>query len=175
MFSDRHFAREKNQTSAPDRLFPNTTKDLPATMSATITASLSSSSTPSASSTPITGGNSLTADLNTSYTPGDTAWLLTSTALVLLMIPGVGFFYSGLTRRKSALSLLWLSVMSAAVTSFQWFFWGYSLAFSHSAGPFIGNLENLGLMGVLGAPSVGSSKVSDLLFAVYQGMFACVT
>lgn len=125
--------------------------------------------------TPPTGGDSLTSNLNIFYEPGDIAWLLTSTALVLLMIPGVGFFYSGLARRKSALSLLWLSVMATAVTSFQWFFWGYSLAFAHDAGPFIGTLENLGLMGVLARPSVGSSRVPDLLFAVYQGMFACIT
>lgn len=87
--------------------------------------------------------------------------MITSTALVLLMIPGVGyvhhenvrhlyyrltifhsFFYSGLARRKSALSLIWLSIMATAVISFQWFFWGYSLSFSHTAGKFIGDLEN---------------------------------
>jgi Amt family ammonium transporter len=101
--------------------------------------------------------------------------MLTSTALVLLMIPGVGFFYSGLARRKSALSLIWLSVMSIGVVSFQWFFWGYSLTFSHTAGPYIGNLDNIGFRDVLGQPSVGSFKIPDLLFAVYQGMFAAIT
>ena len=101
--------------------------------------------------------------------------MLMSTALVLLMIPGVGFFYSGLARRKSALSLLWLSVMSTAVISFQWFFWGYSLAFSHTAGPFIGNLDNFGLKNVLAAPSMVGPRIPDLLFCVYQGMFACIT
>jgi ammonium transporter, Amt family len=84
-------------------------------------------------------------------------------------------FYSGLARRKSALSLLWLSVMATAVVSFQWFFWGYSLAFSHSAGKFIGNLDNFALQGVLAAPSVGSPRIPDLLFCIYQGMFACIT
>jgi ammonium transporter, Amt family len=59
--------------------------------------------------------------------------------------------------------------------SFQWFFWGYSLAFSHTAGKFIGDLENIGFRNVLGAPSVGSSKIPDLMFAVYQGMFAAIT
>ncbi|KAK7528875.1 ammonium transporter AmtB-like domain-containing protein [Phyllosticta citriasiana] len=83
---------------------------------------------------PATGGDSLTEDLNVYYKSGDISWILASTALVLLMIPGVGFFYSGLARRKSALSLIWLSIMATAVVSFQWFFWGYSLAFSHSAG-----------------------------------------
>lgn len=89
--------------------------------------------------------------------------------------PSRSFFYSGLARRKSALSLIWLSVMATAVISFQWFFWGYSLAFSHTAGKFIGDLENFGFRNVLAAPSVGSSKIPDLLFAVYQGMFAAIT
>ncbi len=122
-----------------------------------------------------TGGDSLTQDLNLYYQSGDIAWLLTSTALVLLMIPGVGFFYSGLARRKSALSLIWLSIMSTAVVSFQWFFWGYSLTFSHTAGPFIGNLDNIGFRNVLARPSVGSARIPDLLFAVYQCMFAAIT
>lgn len=65
--------------------------------------------------------------------------------------------------------------MSVGVVSFQWFFWGYSLAFSHSAGAYIGNLDNFGFKGVLGAPSVGSDKVPDLLFAIFQGMFAAIT
>jgi Amt family ammonium transporter len=85
------------------------------------------------------------------------------------------FFYSGLARRKSALSLLWLSVMGTAVVSFQWFFWGYSLAFSHKAGRFMGALDNFGLMGVLAQPSVASPLIPDLLFCVYQGMFAAIT
>ncbi|KAL5002722.1 ammonium transporter AmtB-like domain-containing protein [Aspergillus recurvatus] len=125
--------------------------------------------------TGVNGGDSLAEDLNIYYSSGDIAWVITSTALVLLMIPGVGFFYSGLARRKSALSLIWLSLMSIGVVSFQWFFWGYSLAFSHGAGKYIGNLDNFGFKGVLGAPSVGSTKVPDLLFAVFQGMFAAIT
>ncbi|KAF2263987.1 ammonium transporter-like protein [Lojkania enalia] len=121
------------------------------------------------------GGDSTLYNLNVFYNPGDIAWVITSTALVLLMIPGVGFFYSGLARRKSALSLLWLSVMSAAVISFQWFFWGYSLTFSHKAGKFIGALDNFGLKDVLAQPSVGSSRIPDLLFCIFQGMFAAIT
>jgi hypothetical protein len=101
--------------------------------------------------------------------------MMTSTAFVLLMIPGVGFFYSGLARRKSALSLIWLSMMSVGVVSFQWFFWGYSLTFSHTASAFIGDLSNFGFKDVLGQPSVGSSRIPDLMFAVYQGMFAAIT
>jgi ammonium transporter, Amt family len=59
-------------------------------------------------------------------------------------------------------------MMSAAVVSFQWFFWGYSLTFSHTAGSYIGNLDNIGFRNVLAQPSVGSSKVPDMLFAIYQ-------
>lgn len=114
--------------------------------------------------------------VNIFYSSGDFAWILVSAALVLLMVPGVGFFYSGLARRKSALSLIWLSMMSIAVVSFQWFFWGYSLTFSHTGDSgFIGDLSNFGLMNVLAQPSVGSSKVPDLLFCLYQGMFAAIT
>jgi Amt family ammonium transporter len=130
---------------------------------------------PTPTDVPATGGDSLTEDLNLYYQSGNIAWMITATALVLLMIPGVGFFYSGLARRKSALSLLWLSIMGTAVVSFQWFFWGYSLSFSHTAGMFIGDLANFGLMDTLGAPSVASPLVPDLLFAIYQGMFAAIT
>lgn len=122
-----------------------------------------------------TGGDSLTSDLNVYYSSGDFAWIMTSAALVLLMIPGVGFFYSGLARRKSALSLIWLSMMSIAVVSFQWFFWGYSLTFSHTGSSFIGDLSNFALIKTLAQPSVGSSKIPDLLFCLYQGMFAAIT
>ncbi|KIH95149.1 ammonium transporter [Sporothrix brasiliensis 5110] len=122
-----------------------------------------------------TGGDALTDNLNIWYETGDIAWMITATALVLLMIPGVGFFYSGLARRKSALSLIWLSVMATAVTTFQWFLWGYSLTFSHTAGPFIGDLANIGFKDVLARPSVGSPRIPDLMFAVYQGMFSAIT
>lgn len=100
---------------------------------------------------------------------------MTCSALVLLMVPGVGFFYSGLARRKSALSLILLTLLSIAVIGFQWFFWGYSLTFSHTGSSFIGDLSNFGLMKVLGQPSVGSSKLPDILFMLYQGMFAAIT
>lgn len=89
--------------------------------------------------------------------------------------PFISFFYSGLARRKSALSLIWLSLMSTAVVGFQWYLWGFSLAFSHNAGKFIGNLDNVGFRNVLARPSVGSSKIPDLLFAIYQCMFAAIT
>ncbi|KAK0720222.1 ammonium transporter AmtB-like domain-containing protein [Lasiosphaeris hirsuta] len=121
------------------------------------------------------GGDSLTEDLNIYYSNGDFAWIMTSSALVLLMVPGVGFFYSGLARRKSALSLIYLSLASISVVGFQWFFWGYSLTFSHTGSAYIGDLSNFGLKDVLGQPSVGGTKVPDILFCLYQGMFAAIT
>ncbi|PIL27399.1 transporter [Ganoderma sinense ZZ0214-1] len=111
----------------------------------------------------------------TVYSPGDIAWVLASTALVWIMIPGVGFFYSGLLRRKNALSMIWASMMTLAVVSFQWFFWGFSLAFSDTASAYIGDLRYFGLKGVLAQPSIGSVKVPALVFCVFQLMFAAIT
>lgn len=91
------------------------------------------------------------------------------------MVPGVGLFYSGLLRRKNALSMIMLSICAIAVASFQWFFWGYSLAFSDTASVFIGDLKHFGLMNVLDAPSIGSSRIPALLFCAYQCMFAIIT
>jgi Amt family ammonium transporter len=61
-----------------------------------------------------------TVNVNDAFDAGNVAWIIVSTALVLLMIPGVGFFYSGLARRKSALSLIYLSMMSVGIVSFRW-------------------------------------------------------
>ncbi|KAI0646172.1 ammonium transporter [Trametes meyenii] len=109
------------------------------------------------------------------YNPGDIAWVLASTALVWIMIPGVGFFYSGLLRRKNALSMIWASMMTLAVVSFQWFFWGFSLAFSDTADAYIGDLRYFGLKGVLEKPSIGSTRVPSIVFCVFQLMFAAIT
>lgn len=109
------------------------------------------------------------------YNPGDIAWVLASTALVWLMIPGVGFFYSGLLRRKNALSMIYLSMMTVAVVSFQWFFWGFSLAFSETGSSYIGDLKYFGLKGVLAQPSMGSPRIPSIVFCVYQLMFAAIT
>lgn len=85
------------------------------------------------------------------------------------MVPGLGFLYSGLARRKSALSLMWACMISGSVITFQWYFWGFSLTFSDSAtNGFIGDLRHLGLMNTLGAPSPGSPLVPNLLYAFYQ-------
>ncbi|KAG5984053.1 hypothetical protein E4U55_006188 [Claviceps digitariae] len=115
-------------------------------------------------------------DLNIFYDTGNMAFLTISSVLVLLMIPGVGFFYSGLARRKSALQLILLSMIAVGVVGFQWFFWGYSLVFSRGTGGngLIGDLSQFGLMKTLGQPN-GSASLPDILFCLYQGMFASIT
>ncbi|KAF8929948.1 ammonium transporter AmtB-like domain-containing protein [Dissophora ornata] len=109
------------------------------------------------------------------YDAGDIAWTLASTALVWLMIPGIGYFYSGMARSKNALSLIMLSCCSIAVVSVQWFLFGYSLAFSKTGGKLIGNFENAFFRGVLSDPSVGNPKIPDLVFMIFQCMFAALT
>lgn len=95
--------------------------------------------------------------------------------MVLIMVPGLGFLYSGLARRKSALSLIWACLGSSAVVTFQWYFWGYSLAFSSGAtNGFIGNLNHFALRDVLGQPSPGSALVPELLYSFYQVRFTTV-
>ncbi|KAF9390495.1 hypothetical protein CPB97_009087 [Podila verticillata] len=113
--------------------------------------------------------------IGSQYQSGDIAWTLASTALVWLMIPGIGYFYSGMARSKNALSLIMLSCCSVAVVTFQWFLFGYSLAFSRSGSAIIGNFENAFFRGVLDQPSVGSSKIPDIVFMLFQGMFAALT
>ncbi|KAK9366394.1 ammonium transporter AmtB-like domain-containing protein [Lipomyces kononenkoae] len=123
-----------------------------------------------------TGGNSAVEDLNVYYDLGDTAYVLISSSMVFIMVPGLGFLYSGLARRKSALSMIWACMMGGAVAIFTWYFWGYSLAFSRTAtNGYIGNLHSFGLHNVLGAPTAGTPLVPELLFALYQGMFCGVT
>ncbi|KAG0172024.1 hypothetical protein DFQ28_001779 [Apophysomyces sp. BC1034] len=109
------------------------------------------------------------------YSSGDISWILISTALVWLMIPGIGYFYSGMARSKNALSLIMCSVLSLVVVSVQWFIWGYSLTFSKTGSRFIGNLDNAFLRGVLDGPSTGSDKLPDLVFCFFQSMFAALT
>ncbi|EMD41594.1 hypothetical protein CERSUDRAFT_110171 [Gelatoporia subvermispora B] len=113
---------------------------------------------------------------NNGYGGGDIAFIVVSGILVFFMVPGVAFLYSGLSRRKSALSLVWAVTASNAIVIFQWYFWGYSLAFSETAtNGFIGNLRNFGLRKVLADPSPGSPLIPELLYSFYQMEFACVT
>ena len=89
--------------------------------------------------------------------------------MVLLMIPALGFLYSGLARRKSALSMIWACMGSFSVITFQWYFWGYSLAFSSTGtSGFIGDLHHFGLQNTLAVPSPGSPLIPELLYSFYQ-------
>ena len=76
---------------------------------------------------------------------GDTAWLLLSSALVMLMTPALGFFYGGLVRRKNVLATIMHSFFISGLISVQWVLWGYSLAFGPDTGGLIGGLDWLGL------------------------------
>ncbi|KAJ9088917.1 ammonium transporter [Entomophthora muscae] len=109
------------------------------------------------------------------YNQGDIAWVLMSTCLVFLMIPGLGYFYSGLARSKNALSLIVLCCLSMAIVGVEWFALGYSMAFSRTGSMFVGNLDNVFLRGVLDEPSPVSKAIPDILFMAYQGMFAAIT
>jgi Amt family ammonium transporter len=108
---------------------------------------------------------------------GDTAWLLTSSALVLLMTaPGLALFYGGMVRQKNALATLMQSFIIMAVISIQWVLWGYSLAFGPDKGGVIGGLEWIGLRGVGGEPFDAYSKtVPHQVFMLFQMMFAIIT
>lgn len=79
------------------------------------------------------GGDSRTENVNKWFQSGDQAYIIVASAMVMVMIPGLGFLYSGLARRKSALSMIWACMASFSVVTFQWYFWGYSLAFSPTA------------------------------------------
>ena len=100
---------------------------------------------------------------------GDTAWMLTASALVLLMTPGLAFFYGGLVRARNVISTIMYSFIAMAVVSVIWVLWGYSLAFG-PGGPFIGDFSVLGMSGL----DVADDK-SELLFALFQMMFAIIT
>jgi len=104
---------------------------------------------------------------------GTTAWLLASTALVMLMTPGVGFFYGGLVRRKNFISMVALSFIAFALVSIQWVLIGYSLAFGQDIGGFIGNLDHLGLEGI--GMAAGEGGYPEILFVAFQLVFAGIT
>ncbi|MFA4981043.1 MAG: ammonium transporter [Candidatus Omnitrophota bacterium] len=108
---------------------------------------------------------------------GDTAWILMSTALVMLMTtPGLALFYGGLVRRKNVLATMMQSFFVMCLISIQWVLWGYSLSFGPDQGHFIGSLAWFGLKGVGMAPNPDyASTIPHLLFMAFQMMFAIIT
>ena len=107
---------------------------------------------------------------------GDTAWVLISSGLVFLMIPGLAFFYGGLVRRKNAAATIMQSFMAIAIVGVVWVLWGYSLAFGPDVGGVIGNLDYVALRGV---SAIAAGPYSDTIphqaFMIFQAMFAIIT
>jgi ammonium transporter, Amt family len=117
----------------------------------------------------------LEAATKTAQTAGDNAWMLTSSALVLLMTgPGLALFYGGLVRRKNVLGTMMHSFIMMAVITVLWAVVGYSLAFGEG-NPFVGGMQYFMLNGVGTAPSAYASTIPHLTFMVYQLMFAIIT
>jgi ammonium transporter, Amt family len=108
---------------------------------------------------------------------GDTAWVLASTALVLLMTPGLAMFYGGMTRAKSTLNMMMMSFAAIAIVSVLWVIYGYSLAFGDAGGGFYGSfsLSDLGASVDALANNGGEYPIPLLSFAAFQLMFAIIT
>lgn len=114
-------------------------------------------------------------DLAAGFSAADTVWVLLSTALVMLMTPGLAFFYGGLVRRKNILSILMQCFILLCLISLQWVFCGYSLSFGPDLKGFIGSLDWIGLSHVGLTPSAYAPKVPHLAFVLFQMMFAVIT
>jgi Amt family ammonium transporter len=107
---------------------------------------------------------------------GNTAWLLLSSALVMLMTPGLAFFYGGMVRRKNILSTIMMSFMILGLVGVLWVVYGYTLGFGADKGGFIGGLNFFGLTNVGQAPSsVYAPTVPHLAYMIFQAMFAIIT
>ena len=113
---------------------------------------------------------------HTAVDAGDTAWLLISTALVMLMTPGLALFYGGMVRRKNVLATILQSFIALGLISVQWVLFGYSLAFGPDIGHFIGSLKWIGLSGVGLTPNSDyAATVPHQAYMMFQMMFAVIT
>ncbi len=108
---------------------------------------------------------------------GDISWVIAATALVMIMTPGLGFFYGGLVRRKNLISTIAQCMVVFSIVSLVWAIWGYTLAFGPSvADGFIGNLQYFALNNVgAGADTAYSATIPALLFFAFQLKFAAIT
>jgi len=107
---------------------------------------------------------------------GDTAWVLISTALVILMTPAVGFFYGGMVRKKSLLSTIMMCFAALFLISIEWVLFGYTLSFGPTKAGVIGGFKYLGLLGVGQAPDPAyAATIPALAFMLFQAAFAIVT
>jgi ammonium transporter, Amt family len=108
------------------------------------------------------------------FDAGDTAFVLISAAMVMLMTPGLAFFYGGMVRVKSVLNMLMMSFISLGIVSVLWVAYGYSIAFSDDlGGGLLGNFDFIGLKGITATTLTGSIPV--FAFAAFQLMFAIIT
>src|SRR5579875_2469659 len=116
------------------------------------------------------------ADTTSKISSGDTTWILASSALVLLMTPGLAFFYGGLVRTKNVITTMLQVVSVILVVSLQWVVIGYSLAFGPDVHHIIGNLSWFMMRGVGAAPdSDYASTIPIMVFSIFQMMFAIIT
>jgi ammonium transporter, Amt family len=123
----------------------------------------------------LAGSAAFAQDAKPEINTGDTAWVLASAALVMLMTPGLALFYGGMVRRKNALGTLMQSFICLGLISVQWVLFGYSLAFAKGS-PFLGNLAHVGLSGVGAEPnSAYAGTIPVQAFMIYQAMFAIIT
>ena len=109
------------------------------------------------------------------FDTGNTGFMLVATSLVMLMTPGLAFFYGGLVGRKNVLSIMIQSFVSMGVTTILWYAVGFSLCFSGGEGGIIGNLDMAFLNGVDPLTPFGDGQIPMLLFFAYQMMFAIIT
>lgn len=106
---------------------------------------------------------------------GDTVWVLLASALVMLMTPGLAFFYGGLVRKKNILSILMQCFVCLCIVSFLWVVCGYSLAFGPDQGGFIGSFDWMWLKNVGMESSAYAPSVPHRAFVIFQMMFAVIT
>jgi len=109
------------------------------------------------------------------FDTGNTGFMLVATSLVMLMTPGLAFFYGGLVGRKNVLTIMIQSFVSMGITTIVWFLVGYSLCFSGDVGGVIGNLNNAFLIGINTTTPFGTAGIPLFVFIAYQMMFAIIT
>lgn len=110
------------------------------------------------------------------FDTGTTGFMLLATSLVMLMTPGLAFFYGGLASKRNILGIMIQSFVSMGITTILWFACGYSLCFSGGEGGFIGNLDKAFMHGVsLNSAFSGNAKLPEFVFMAYQMMFAIIT
>jgi len=157
--------------------------EAPAAAAPAASADAAASASAPAAATPTTAPTEPTIVKFSDINSGDTAWMMTSTALVLMMtIPGLALFYAGMVRKKNVLATLMQSFAITCVVTILWWIVGYSLAFTPGSGPYLGGFSRLFLNGMVYMHDASKLSVSHLgltipetVYAMYQGTFAIIT